>query len=274
MKLAQNWSNTAYNPSTSSENQIHSDEMAKKYGFKGGLVPGVTVSSYLMHPGVIAWGEDWLNHGYAKVKVHKPLYDSYQFDVEVQASLEDNASEEAYEASLRDQNGILCATGSFSLNKQAKAPAFRGDPVLEKDYQKPAATQAQMESLKNKAMFALPAKWSNKIDMASYLRDMTLMPEIHNFDGQALANGSFMLGLTNWVLAGNVYMNPWIHLETESQYFAKVENETKLIVECEIEDLFSKGGHEFVDVRVNAFTWDSKDCVMSAKLRAIYKVRT
>ena len=54
------WQATAFNPATESNNQIHSDEMAKAYGFRGGLVPGVTISSYLMHPAVLAWGEDWL----------------------------------------------------------------------------------------------------------------------------------------------------------------------------------------------------------------------
>ena len=39
------WQATALNTAPDSENQIHSDEMAKEYGFKGGLVPGVTVSA-------------------------------------------------------------------------------------------------------------------------------------------------------------------------------------------------------------------------------------
>ena len=44
------WQATALNTAPDSENQIHSDELAKEYGFKGGLVPGVTVSAYLLHP--------------------------------------------------------------------------------------------------------------------------------------------------------------------------------------------------------------------------------
>ena len=37
----------ARNTSTSSENKIHDDAVAKTYGFRGGLVPGVTVYAYL-----------------------------------------------------------------------------------------------------------------------------------------------------------------------------------------------------------------------------------
>ena len=35
------WQATALNTAPDSENEIHSDKLAKEYGFKGGLVPGV-----------------------------------------------------------------------------------------------------------------------------------------------------------------------------------------------------------------------------------------
>ena len=34
------WGEIAYNHATESENKIHSDEVARRYGFRGGLVPG------------------------------------------------------------------------------------------------------------------------------------------------------------------------------------------------------------------------------------------
>jgi len=47
---------TARNTAAQSENAIHDDEVARQYGFRGGLVPGVTVYAYLTHPLVEAWG--------------------------------------------------------------------------------------------------------------------------------------------------------------------------------------------------------------------------
>ena len=55
------WSATALNTAPESENKIHGDELAKEYGFEGGLVPGVTISAYLVHPLVEIWGKDWLD---------------------------------------------------------------------------------------------------------------------------------------------------------------------------------------------------------------------
>ena len=55
----------ARNTSTQSENAIHHDDVARSYGFAGGLVPGVTVYAYVTHPLVAAWGPDWLERGTA-----------------------------------------------------------------------------------------------------------------------------------------------------------------------------------------------------------------
>jgi len=271
MDLAQNWQAVAYNPSTDSQNQIHSDEMAKAYGFKGGLVPGVTVSSYLLHPAVITWGQSWLESGHAKVVVHKPLYDGFQFEVKL-----DNVSKDAYSASLIDEEGTFCASATVNLNSNFSAPPILlKHKILVKDQDVPAATREAMENLKHIGMHALPARWSQKTNMASYLKDKNAMPSIHNArqSGGAFANASFMLGLTNWVLAGNAYMNPWIHLQTESQFYCVVEDNTDLIVECAIESLYNKKGHEFLDLNVNVFFKESSKCAMSAQLRAIYKLR-
>ena len=50
----------ALNTAPDSENQIHGDDMAREFGFRGGLVPGVTVSAYLLHPIIEKWEIDWL----------------------------------------------------------------------------------------------------------------------------------------------------------------------------------------------------------------------
>ena len=55
----------AYNPSHESENRIHSDSVAKQFGFKGALVPGVSVFSYMTQPLVARFGEAWLARGAA-----------------------------------------------------------------------------------------------------------------------------------------------------------------------------------------------------------------
>ena len=46
----------AYNTATESTNKIHDDDVARTYGFRGGLVPGVDVYAYLTHVPTERWG--------------------------------------------------------------------------------------------------------------------------------------------------------------------------------------------------------------------------
>ena len=267
-KLA-NWQATAFNQSEDSSNQIHSDEMAKTYGFKGGLVPGVTVSAYLIHPAIEAWGTDWLKYGAAKAVVEKPLYDGYDFTVDVT-----DADETSYQATLTDQAGTRNATGTMRLNRAAAAPpTMRGDVPLVKNQPIANATREEMEKLQALGMKALQVRWNENNNMATYLKNRQTMPDLHNTAGAGYANAAFMLSLSNWVLAGNAYMNPWIHLQTESQNYAIVENHTELHVECDIRDLFEKKGHQFVDLNVDVYALKTAQPVMTTMLRAIYQLR-
>src|SRR5438874_13747119 len=68
----------AHNTSTSSDNKIHDDEVARKYGFSGGLVPGVTVYAYMAGALVSSLGERWLAAGEATVTFISPLYEGEQ----------------------------------------------------------------------------------------------------------------------------------------------------------------------------------------------------
>ena len=269
MTRPQNWQAIAFNPATESTNQIHSDAMAKAYGYRGGLVPGVVVSGYLMNPAVMAWGKDWLGRGEAKVIVAKPLYDGLNFEVQLS-----EVTDESYQAQLIDAEGTLCASAEISLNPTpAPLPVFRGDPLLTADAEIPPAAPEAMERLKTEGMKALGITWHERHSMSAYLKDATQMPEIHRLSAGGFAHGAFLLGITNWVLAGNAYMNPWVHLQTTSRFLQAVPFGTRLVAECQIKDLFSKKGHEFVDVAVNVFDADSQKPVMAADLRAIYKMR-
>src|SRR5689334_3252614 len=65
----------ARNLSTSSENKIHDDDVARRFGFIGGLGPGVEVYAYMTHLPVARWGVGWLQRGTAECRFFKPLYD-------------------------------------------------------------------------------------------------------------------------------------------------------------------------------------------------------
>src|SRR5271166_3497766 len=102
----------AFNTAKESENKIHDDDVARRFGFKGGLVPGVEVYAYMTHLPVARWGRKWLEHGTAECRLLKPVYDGDFVTV--------TAGETGNGLDLRlESHGELCATGHAAL---ASAP--------------------------------------------------------------------------------------------------------------------------------------------------------
>jgi len=65
----------AHNTATQSDNKIHDDEVARRFGFTGGLVPGVDVYAYLTHLPAEAWGLEWLERGTMRGRFLSPVYE-------------------------------------------------------------------------------------------------------------------------------------------------------------------------------------------------------
>ena len=58
-----------------SDSGIHDDATASGYGYKGGLVPGNTIYSYMSRGLVGYFGSAWLASGQLQVRFARPLYE-------------------------------------------------------------------------------------------------------------------------------------------------------------------------------------------------------
>ena len=64
---------TANNFAEEAENKIHNSDVAPRFGFKGGLVPGVGDHAYMTRPVVQALGRTWLEEGtIRRIEPHIP----------------------------------------------------------------------------------------------------------------------------------------------------------------------------------------------------------
>src|SRR5216684_313678 len=106
---------SAYNTAKLSENKMHDDTVARRFGFSGGLVPGVDVMAYMMHLPVAKWGRAFLERGLIEARFVKPVYDGETADVTGEES-DGGLSIEV------ESRGQRCATGRASL--PASAPAL------------------------------------------------------------------------------------------------------------------------------------------------------
>lgn len=261
------WAGVAFNQATASENRIHADDVARKYGFRGGLVPGVTVYAYLVHPAVVAWGEAWLARGRAHLELKKPLYDGSAFRVDVAG-----ATPAGYAATLTDAEGTACAIAEVELPDEVPSPvpALRGDRPVPALDARPPATLATLERLRREGMGALRVQWRGDGELDRYTREACDMPHLVRADGGGCANPAFVLGLANWVLARNVALGPWIHTDSDVQHHAAVTRGDWLTAEATVTNLFERRGNRFVEMTVCAH--GERGPVLVAQHRAIYEL--
>src|SRR5579872_4456783 len=108
---------TAFNTAHDSENKIHDDATARRFGFGGGLVPGVDVYGYMSHLPVTRWGRAWLERGSAECRFLKPVYDG---DTATVTARDDSGVLEI----TVESRGEVCATGRAMLPATLPAPSL------------------------------------------------------------------------------------------------------------------------------------------------------
>jgi len=229
----------ARNTALDSENRIHEDRTAAAYGFRGGLVPGVTVYGYLTVPVVEHFGADWLGRGGMRVRFQQPVY----ADDEVVVELEGNQIE------ARQADGTLCASGEiFWPDGEAPSPAFYPEAPLPAE--RPAASERSLAT--------------GRI-LGSLHRELRLPDE-------AFLNPEALLSLSNQLLMENVKLGPWIHAASEVRNFSLAKDGEHITVRGRVAERLERKGHQFVvlDIIVVA---EGARVVQQVRHTAIYEPR-
>jgi acyl dehydratase len=227
---------SAYNTSKHSENKMHDDTVAKRYGFVGGLVPGVDVMAYMMHLPVAKWGRAFLERGLIEARFVKPVYDGELTDV----SGEERDGVLMLEVRSR---GELCATGTASL--PPAAPSFSlADYVDVAAVAERKPVDAASYAL-NKWLGAIPRTWA--ADAArEYLADIRETETIYAQEG--FGHPGLLPRVMNKVLVDNAIMGPWIHVGTRMQLLSAARIGDELTARAKVTGNYDKKGHRFVEL--------------------------
>jgi acyl dehydratase len=100
----------ARNFAGASENKIHSDDIAKRFGFTGALVPGVTVFGHLAWPLTQRLGASWLQGSFVTTRFIKPAYHG-----ETISTLDHEAAEHSVVVDCTNAAGVQLATLECTL---------------------------------------------------------------------------------------------------------------------------------------------------------------
>jgi hypothetical protein len=227
---------SAYNTAKQSENKVHDDMVARRFGFSGGLVPGVDVMAYMMHLPVRKWGRAFLERGLVEARFIKPVYDGETADI--------TGTESDGVLSIEVEcRGEACASGTASLPTSAPlasiadfrevVPVAERQPVSENSYER------------GKWLGTAPRAWAGD-DAKAYLADIRETDTI--YVDQSLGHPGLLQRVMNRLLVDNAILGPWIHVGSRMQLLAAARAGDMITARAKVTANYEKKGHRFVEL--------------------------
>lgn len=233
-----------HNASEHSENRMHSDEVARKFGFKGALVPGVTVFAHMTRPLVERYGESWLGAAIAEVSFAKPAYEGDLLTVQARP----DATGSGCELTCSNEEGVELARmtthiPSSSPSADARAAIAPAPPIAER----PIVTWDLMELGKPFPALAWAPTLADNRQWCEDVRDE--LPIYRSGDSPALHPG-FILRQANYVLRNRFTLPAWIHTGSRIVFHDVLRIGPAYEVRAIPEEKWQRKGHEMVRLYV------------------------
>jgi len=231
----------AVNTVAASENKIHDDRIAARYGFRAGLVAGTTVYGYMLSPIAEAMPA-WLEHGSMTLRLIEPFYDGDE--VTVRAEVADDGS---LRVAAERADGTVCARAAGFVRRHPRtAPDPYAEAPLPALEQRPAATRDTLAPGASLGTVKL------RLDAADPGR---------------------LLQLSNDILVRNFRLAPWIHTASEVDNWGVVKVGDEIEVRGRIHDRFDRKGHELVALDVMLLASGGR-LIQTVRHTAIYRLRS
>jgi len=226
----------AYNTAKLSENKMHEDTVARRFGFTGGLVPGVDVMAYMMHVPVAAWGRAFLERGLIEARFVMPVYDGEIADVR-------GEEKDGLILIEVESRGEICAAGTASLSAALPAVSIHDYPsVAPVAERKPvSATSYQI----GRWLGSMPRTWAGEA-ADEYLAEVRERDPIYAREG--LAHPGLLQRVMNKVLVDNDILGPWIHVGSRMQLLRAARIGDELSARARVTGNYEKKGHRFVEL--------------------------
>jgi hypothetical protein len=271
----------ARNTAADSENRIHDDATAARYGFRGGLVPGVTVYGYMTVPAVAVFNRAWLERGAMQVKFLQPVYEGDEVIVRATGdspSTEAPATDAPSSADVipaklsitaERSDGTVCAAATATLHRIMCAPR----PT---DYQRAALPADDARPVAARELFTGGAvlgtlRETLKLQGRSLLDQLDERLAIYR-GPEAPAHPAALLELANHLLMRNFKLGPWVHAASDVVNYGTARDGDLIEARGRVIDRFERKGHEFVVLDI-LLTADGGRVVQQVGHTAIYRPR-
>ena len=235
----------ARNTATASSNKIHDDAVARRYGFAGGLVPGVDVYAYMTHPPAEAWGLDWLERGSMRARFHAPVYEGEEVVVVAGELRQPRRAAHGARAARPRRRRPRHRRGAAARRPAATAGAGGVGRAVDQADDPPEASPA---SLAAGTALALAPHGFHADQAADYLAEIG--ESLPLYADHRVAHPGWLLRDANRVLSANVRLGPWIHVESVIQHHGVVHDGDVVHARASVAREWERKGHRFVELDV------------------------
>ena len=243
----------ARNFSTHSENRMHSDEMANRYGFKSALVPGVAVYGHLVKPLVEHYGETWFDNSCVEVKLIKPTYHGDELTIEWPG--------EGHNVVATNQRGELISI----ITPHSPSP-LADELGLDGDLKQPGRPEIAWDNVCIDEVFS---PWTVKLSEQENLR---YCAEIGDEDVayQNYIHPHYLLSLANEALMQEYVMPAWIHVKSKTTHRSALKVNDEVVVRSVVTERTERKGHQFIAIHLTF--WRDDAVAVDIEHHAIFRI--
>ena len=272
----------AHNPSTASDNKIHDDAVARQYGFRGGLVPGVVVWAYTTIPLNAALGESWLSNGEATITFVNPAYDGEQ--VTARATVSDVAEDEGvrrvtFDVRCENADGQRCSTGSASASAAPTAapptplalPDFLDVPPSVVPDPRPELLLETAPIGQVLSPLTLPTTIEDARAYAEMVGDENPIFTTGSVYGPPLMHPGWLLSNCNAIFTKNYAFGPWIHTRSQIRHLGPALAGRTFTYHGRFADAYERRGHHYAVLDLFCVD-DGGQPILQVRHTAIFKV--
>lgn len=252
---------SAINTAKASENKIHDDATAQRFGFKGGFVGGVNVYAYMSHQPVARWGRAWLERGVGEARFAKPVYEG---DIAEVTCIEDADGM----ALTVHSEGVQCATGRAALpGDLPPAPALSDFKAVAPRINRADADEASLRIGDWLGMNPL------LVTEAFHTQDLADIRETDPiYARERIVHTGTIMRCCNWALSQNVILPAWIHMGSTVRNLGLAHVGDTLNVRAKITKNYEHKGHKWVELDAMVVANETTPIIRATHI-AIYRPR-
>lgn len=239
----------ALNNEPDSANLLHNEEYARRYGFGGCVVPGVSVYAYMSRSLVDFFGEEWLARGIVDMRMVHPVYDGE--DVRVGGSVSEVGEDGSVTVSCSAMNpqGIDCGVAVAQL----PCAPFGPGPGID-DY--PAGARAMRRAI---ALDSLEPGQPlvpivSEFDRATHWEYCQKQIRDHHPVYLHAIHPGWLVARADRILQANYDLPPWMHMSSSVRKYHAQREECVVETRGRVHDRFESEGHHCVVLDVALFT--------------------